>query len=124
MNDHECDGFGSWSTTAAASSLSVKLLRLLVDRGALLDRDEALDAKLLPGLLARNSPSLNVLVCFLSCCARLLAHKLPGLALHEVRLRQSASCLRLASKPHTGLRTLASGDLADCLLLHRFHRPH
>merc|ERR1719218_61609 len=101
----------------------------LVQGGALLDRDEALDPQVLPGLLESSCPSLDVLVGLPSGCMRLLGDDLACLALHQIGLLEAAAGLGSASKPqkHYRLctRTLCNkGNLLRLLDLHCLHESH
>merc|ERR1719272_2624673 len=87
--------------------LDVELLRLLVEWGALLDRDEALDVQSLACLLDCCEPSTER-VLLLGPEARLLAHNLAHLGLSDL------AC-----------KGVAPGELCgDNLLLHGLHGFH
>merc|ERR1719387_951769 len=86
------------------NSSIIVCLGSLVERCALLDGHEALDAELLAGLLASSR--------------RLLAHDLAALALHQVSLLQATRSLLPLAAEHTGLLAHLHG------LLHGFHCFH
>merc|ERR1719453_2060098 len=113
MNDHRHSyrSLGLLDLNRSRCSLHIELLRLLVKCGALLDGNEALDPKLLAGLLNGHSPTLDVLVSLLACSRRCTADDLPRLALDEIRFLEPTRGLCLEAKEDGYLTALALGNL-------------
>merc|ERR1719387_3135373 len=114
----------TYKSASDDNSSIIVCLGSLVERCALLDGHEALDAELLAGLLDSLSPSLDVLVGLLASSRRLLAHDLAALALHQVSLLQATRSLLPLAAEHTGLLTHLHGLLHGFSLHRGFHRFH
>merc|ERR1719261_1014997 len=111
---------GAGATYALKSVCSiVELLRLGVQRCALLDGSEASNLQSLASLLHGLHPWV-----LLALRALLLAHNLAALVLVQVLGSQAADGLLLAATEHHGLCTPALRNLAHGLLLHGLHRLH
>merc|ERR1719486_310036 len=121
VNNHEpccsCAGrapkghSGRRSVESVPHSCAVDGLGRLIQRGALLNSHEALQAQVLPRLLDRLRPGLDAAISLLARRAGFLAHHLSRLALDEVRLLQARVGLLLRAREDCRAHALALGDL-------------
>merc|ERR1740117_1936039 len=105
-------------------SLAVELTRLLVERRALLDGNDALHAELLPSLLNGRGPLADPRCVALLCeCGLLPAYDLAVLVLDKVCLLEDRAPMSVATFESHRLRQPPAG-LHDLLLLHGLHGLH
>ena len=95
-----------------------------VESRALLDRDETLQAELLPGLLHGHCPALDVGVGLLAISTRLFRHDFAILVLGQIVLGEATGGLRLAAAEHDRLAIPALGNLRNFHRLHGLHGFH